>query len=83
MLCLRRATRRSWRHWPPRPARRRSLATPPGRLDLVIYNASGRARGAITELDPEAIADSYFHLHRQQRSAWVWEIELRPWVETF
>jgi NAD(P)-dependent dehydrogenase (short-subunit alcohol dehydrogenase family) len=34
-------------------------------------------------LDPDAIADTYFHLHRQDRSAWAWEIELRPWVEKF
>jgi NAD(P)-dependent dehydrogenase (short-subunit alcohol dehydrogenase family) len=36
-----------------------------------------------SRLDPDAIADSYFHLHRQPRSAWAWEIEVRPWVETF
>src|SRR5216684_362133 len=111
------------------------------RLDLVVYNASGRARGPVVELDPAAVeqairvtafggflvaraaaqrmvkqghgtilftgasasvkgyarsssfamgkfalrglAESYFHLYRQQRSAWAWEIELRPWVETF
>lgn len=34
-------------------------------------------------LDPDAIAESYWHLLRQDRSAWAWEIELRPWVETF
>jgi NAD(P)-dependent dehydrogenase (short-subunit alcohol dehydrogenase family) len=34
-------------------------------------------------LDPDAIADSYLHLLRQPRSAWTWEIELRPWVERF
>ncbi len=34
-------------------------------------------------LDPDAIAQSYVHLWRQQRSAWTWEIELRPWVERF
>jgi NAD(P)-dependent dehydrogenase (short-subunit alcohol dehydrogenase family) len=34
-------------------------------------------------LDPDAIAESYFHIHRQPRSAWTWEMELRPWVETF
>jgi NAD(P)-dependent dehydrogenase (short-subunit alcohol dehydrogenase family) len=34
-------------------------------------------------LDPDAIAASYLHLHRQHRSAWTWEMELRPWVETF
>ena len=34
-------------------------------------------------LDPEAIAQSYLHLLQQPRSAWAWEIELRPWVERF
>jgi NAD(P)-dependent dehydrogenase (short-subunit alcohol dehydrogenase family) len=34
-------------------------------------------------LDPEAIAQSYLDILRQQRSAWSWEIELRPWVEKF
>jgi len=34
-------------------------------------------------LDPDAIAASYLHLIKQPRSAWAWEIELRPWVEKF
>jgi hypothetical protein len=34
-------------------------------------------------LDPEAIAETYLHLIRQPRSAWSWEIEVRPWVEKF
>ncbi len=34
-------------------------------------------------LDPDAIAESYLHLIRQHRSSWSWEIEVRPWVETF
>jgi len=34
-------------------------------------------------LDPDAIAQSYLHMLRQPRSAWAWEIELRPWVERF
>lgn len=34
-------------------------------------------------LDPNAIAETYLQLHRQPRSAWAWEIELRPWVENF
>ena len=32
---------------------------------------------------PEAIADTYYHLHTQHRSAWSWEIEVRPWVKSF
>ncbi len=34
-------------------------------------------------LDPDAIAGTYMHLIHQPRSAWAWEIELRPWVEKF
>jgi NAD(P)-dependent dehydrogenase (short-subunit alcohol dehydrogenase family) len=34
-------------------------------------------------LDPDDIAREYLHVHRQRRSAWTWEMELRPWVEKF
>jgi NAD(P)-dependent dehydrogenase (short-subunit alcohol dehydrogenase family) len=34
-------------------------------------------------LDPEAIAATYLHLIQQPRSAWAWEVELRPWMERF
>jgi len=32
-------------------------------------------------LDPEAIAESYWQLHCQSRSAWTHELDLRPWIE--
>ena len=34
-------------------------------------------------LDPEHIADNYWHLHQQPRSAWTHELDLRPWMETW
>ena len=34
-------------------------------------------------LDPDAIARNYLNVLTQDRSAWTWEIELRPWVERF
>jgi NAD(P)-dependent dehydrogenase (short-subunit alcohol dehydrogenase family) len=34
-------------------------------------------------LDPDAIAATYLHLLDQPRSAWAWEVELRPWLERF
>jgi NAD(P)-dependent dehydrogenase (short-subunit alcohol dehydrogenase family) len=34
-------------------------------------------------LDPEAIADTYWRLHCQPRSAWTHEMDLRPWMETW
>ena len=34
-------------------------------------------------LSPDAIAQTYWDVHSQHRSAWTWEVELRPWVETF
>jgi len=40
-------------------------------------------RGPDGALDPDAIAQTYLHLHRQHRSAWASQVELRPWVEKF
>jgi NAD(P)-dependent dehydrogenase (short-subunit alcohol dehydrogenase family) len=34
-------------------------------------------------LDPDAIAENYLHLMKQHRSAWTFELELRPWLERF
>ncbi|MEO6410373.1 MAG: SDR family NAD(P)-dependent oxidoreductase, partial [Burkholderiaceae bacterium] len=34
-------------------------------------------------LDPDAVAATYVHLLAQPRSAWSWEIEVRPWAERF
>jgi NAD(P)-dependent dehydrogenase (short-subunit alcohol dehydrogenase family) len=34
-------------------------------------------------LDPDAIAQTYLAVLKQPRSAWTWEVELRPWVESF
>jgi NAD(P)-dependent dehydrogenase (short-subunit alcohol dehydrogenase family) len=34
-------------------------------------------------LDPDAVAGAYLHVLQQDRSAWTWEVELRPWVERF
>ncbi len=34
-------------------------------------------------LSPDAIAKTYLHVLQQDRSAWTWEVELRPWVERF
>ena len=40
-------------------------------------------RGPDSLLDPDAIAAQYLALHRQHRSAWTHEIDLRPWSEKF
>lgn len=34
-------------------------------------------------LDPNDIAETYWQVANQKRSAWTWEVELRPWVERF
>jgi len=57
-------------------------------IDGAVRNA---ARGTVDRpggppdsyLDPDAIAQSYMSVLKQPRSAWTWEMELRPWVETF
>ena len=42
------------------------------------YNA-----GPDAILNPDHIAESYWQLHRQPRSAWTFEMDLRPWKETW
>ena len=50
-------------------------------IDGGIHATGGNDNDAM--LGPDAIAQSYLNIHRQHRSAWTWEVELRPWVETF
>jgi len=47
--------------------------------------ATGEDGGRLPDsrLAPDAIAEAYLDLHRQHRSAWSQEIDLRPWVERF
>jgi NAD(P)-dependent dehydrogenase (short-subunit alcohol dehydrogenase family) len=56
-------------------------------IDGGILKKSGderaAARGEDGMLDPDAIAETYMNIHRQHRSAWTWEVEVRPWVESF
>jgi NAD(P)-dependent dehydrogenase (short-subunit alcohol dehydrogenase family) len=40
-------------------------------------------RGPDGMLDPDAIAEAYLAMHRQQRSAWTLELDVRPWSENF
>ena len=42
-----------------------------------------KERGADGLLEPDAIADTYWQVHRQPRSAWSQEVELRPYKEPF
>lgn len=48
----------------------------------------GRGRTAAPDqpdslLEPAAIAHTYMAVLKQPRSAWSWEVELRPWTERF
>ena len=43
--------------------------------------AAGRGEDGM--LDPDAIAQTYMDVYRQHRSAWAFEVDLRPWVEKF
>jgi NAD(P)-dependent dehydrogenase (short-subunit alcohol dehydrogenase family) len=56
-------------------------------IDGVIMSerdaAFAAGRGPDGVLDADAIAENYLTLHRQHRSAWTLEMDLRPWVETF
>ncbi|HZT19330.1 MAG TPA: oxidoreductase, partial [Dongiaceae bacterium] len=49
----------------------------------VIIDGSIGENAEESRLSPDAIADSYWALHRQPKSAWTLELDLRPWVERF
>ena len=56
----------------------------PKGLHVAHFVIDGRIhKGDDSTLDPDEIARTYLQVYRQQRSAWSWEIELRPWLEKF
>ncbi len=56
-------------------------------VDGIIARYDGQRGRAPREddslLDPDAIADTYWHVYQQHRSTWSWEVEVRPWLEKF
>ena len=58
-----------------------------GGIDTPFIRENFPERYALKEqagiLDPEAIAENYWQLHRQPRSAWTHELDLRPWMESW
>ncbi|MEJ2345982.1 MAG: SDR family NAD(P)-dependent oxidoreductase [Gammaproteobacteria bacterium] len=55
-------------------------------IDGVIWTPRTREMAGVTAantLEPDAIAETYLQLIRQHRSAWTWELDLRPDVEPF
>ena len=58
-----------------------------GAIDTEFIRSNFPQRYALKErdgiLDPDAIAEAYWQLHTQQRSAWTHELDLRPWLEAW
>lgn len=58
-----------------------------GAIDTAFIRENFPQRYALKEQDgllqPDAIADAYWHLHCQPRTAWTHELDLRPWIEPF
>jgi NAD(P)-dependent dehydrogenase (short-subunit alcohol dehydrogenase family) len=52
-------------------------------IDGGIRSATRKEEKPDSLLDPDDIAENYLHVIRQKRSAWTWEVQLRPWVEKF
>ncbi len=58
-----------------------------GAIDTAFIQQNFPQRYALKDqdgiLNPNHIADAYWQLHQQPRSAWTHEMDLRPWMETF
>ena len=54
-----------------------------GQIESERYRHLVEERGEDSLLAPDAIAELYLQLHRQLRSAWSHEIDVRPWSEKF
>lgn len=54
-----------------------------GQIESERYRELAEKRGPDALLPPDAIAETYYQLHRQPRGAWTQELDLRPWVEKF
>jgi NAD(P)-dependent dehydrogenase (short-subunit alcohol dehydrogenase family) len=54
-----------------------------GQIDSDRYRNLAKDRGPDSLLKPKSIAEAYMALHRQERSAWTQELDLRPWSEKF
>ena len=52
-----------------------------GVIDIPRTKEWMKDAGPDAKISAEAIADSYWYLHTQPRSAWIWEIDIRPYVE--
>jgi NAD(P)-dependent dehydrogenase (short-subunit alcohol dehydrogenase family) len=58
-----------------------------GAIDTEFIRSNFPERAALKDrdgiLDPDAIAEAYWQLHLQPRSAWTHEMDLRPWIEAW
>jgi NAD(P)-dependent dehydrogenase (short-subunit alcohol dehydrogenase family) len=58
-----------------------------GPIDTEFIKTNFPQRYALKDQDgllsPDAIANNYWQLHTQSRDAWTFEMDLRPWIETF
>jgi NAD(P)-dependent dehydrogenase (short-subunit alcohol dehydrogenase family) len=58
-----------------------------GAIDTEFIRSNFPERAALKNRDgilsPEAIAEAYWQLHSQHRTAWTHEMDLRPWMETW
>jgi short-subunit dehydrogenase len=56
-----------------------------GAIDTAFIRENAPERYAMKDqdgiLNPDHIADNYWHLHTQPRDAWTHELDLRPWIE--
>ena len=75
----------AWRH-EGGLARSAAMELGPKGIHVAYFNIDGGVRSALRPegtLDPDAIAQTYIDVLSQPRSAWSFDVDLRPWTEQF
>ena len=50
---------------------------------IIASERSGGRKPDHSLLDPDAVAETYLAIHRQPKSVWTLELDVRPWAEKF
>ena len=74
-----RSTIRAWRS--PQQKTKQKAPETLGKLMPELFQEAVASKQPTEEIiEPDAVADTYYMLHKQPRSAWTFDMDIRPWT---